>query len=233
MAVHGTNYYFQENGRAARDAFTTVNGSPAYFDSSYARAANGWFCVGDGYYFADANGVLLTNAVKEGYRLDASGKCPTKYRIIQYLDQIVRPGMTEQQKIDAIYDWILNSGLTYLRTYEHASSSWVWEDGWTDDMAASLMDKQGGNCYRYASFFGFLVHEATGLPVMVYHGMTPGASVPLTYHGWTTVKQDGVWYSYDPELQKFSRFSQSLVRKRPYSQAYGTLYFDGVGTNLF
>ena len=123
--------------------------------------------------------------------------------------------------------------MTYIRSYEHVSSSWVWEDGWADDMAASLMDRQGGNCYRYASFFGFAVHEATGLPVTVYHGMTPGMSVPLTYHGWTVVKQDGVWYSYDPELQKFSDFTRDLCWKRPYSQAYGTLYFEGVGTNLF
>ena len=231
--VNGTDYYFTENGRAARDTFTAVDGSPAYFDSSYARVSGGWFRVGDGYYYADEKGVLLTDTVKEGYRLDASGKCPTKYRILQYVDEIVSPSMTDQQKIDAIYDWILHSRLMYLRTYEHVSSSWVWEDGWTDDMAASLMDKQGGNCYRYASFFGFLVHEATGLPVTVYHGMTPGMSVDRTYHGWTVVKQDGVWYSYDPELQKFSRFSEFLCRKRPYSQSYGTLYFDGVGANLF
>ena len=100
-------------------------------------------------------------------------------------------------------------------------------------MAASLMDKQGGNCYRYASFFGFLVHEATGLPVTVYHGMTPGISVDRTYHGWTVVKQDGVWYSYDPELQKFSDFTRDLCWKRLYSQSFGTLYFDGAGVNLF
>lgn len=231
--VNGTDYYFTENGRAARDTFTAVDGSPAYFDSSYARVSGGWFRVGDGYYYADEKGVLLTDTVKEGYRLDASGKCPTKYRILQYVDEIVSPSMTDQQKIDAIYDWILHSRLTYLRTYEHVSSSWVWEDGWTDDMAASLMDRQGGNCYRYASFFGFLVHEATGLPVTVYHGMTPGMSVDRTYHGWTVVKQDGIWYSYDPELQKFSDFTRDLCWKRLYSQSFGTLYFDGAGVNLF
>ena len=232
-SVDGTDYYFQENGRAAQETFVTVDGALAYFDGNYARAADGWFCVGDGYYYADASGVLLTDTVKEGYRLDASGRCSTKYRIIQYVNDITDPSMTDQQKIDAVYDWILDSRLTYLRSYEHVSSSWVWEGGWTDDMAASLMDRQGGNCYRYASFFGFLVHEATGLPVIVYHGMTPGQSVPFTYHGWTAVKQDGVWYSYDPELQKFSKFTEDLCRKRPYSQAYGVLYFDGIGTNLF
>jgi hypothetical protein len=105
--------------------------------------------------------------------------------------------MTDQEKIRALYDWVLYNDMVYYRTYEHTRSDWVWKDSWVDDMAASQMDKWGGNCFRYASFLGMLVHEATGLPVRVYHGVTPGSQVPLTPHGWITVLQTAHGTTYD------------------------------------
>ena len=141
--------------------------------------------------------------------------------------------MTDQEKIEALYNWVLKNDMTYIRSYEHTSSSWVWKESWVDDMSASLMDKWGGNCFRYAAFLGMLIREATGLPVTVYHGMTPGASVPLTPHGWVTVEQDGVLYAYDAELPKFSGFDVSRCYKVNYAEASTRLYVQGVGTNLY
>ena len=183
-----------------------------------------------GYYYADENGVLATDTVIDNYKLDANGKSATKYRIIQYVKKHTKDSMTDQQKIDALYNWILKNDMTYIRTYEHVKQDWVWKDSWVDDMAKSQMDNWGGNCYRYASFFGMLVHEATGLPVNVYHGLTISVSNTLVPHGWASVCQDGVWYVYDVELHKFSTYTKEHCYKIP--EAECTMHAEGVPTTL-
>ena len=139
--------------------------------------------------------------------------------------------MTNQQKINALYNWLLKNNMPYIRTYEHTRSNWVWKESWVDDMAASLISQWGGNCFRYASLLGLMVREATGLPVTVYHGMTPGSRAPLTPHGWITVKQNGQWYVYDVEMDKFTSYAQSKLYKVPAEES--KLHLKGVGTNLF
>ena len=89
------------------------------------------------------------------------------------------------------------------------------------------MDRWGGNCYRYASFLGMMIHEATGLPVAVCHGNTPNGSP----HGWPIVQQDGQWYVYDVELQKHSGYSKGLCYKVPYPPS--RLHCNGIGTNIY
>ena len=229
--VNNAKYYFQANGRAAQNAFQILSEKIYYFNNDCTLVTGGWFCVGDGYYHAGDDGVLSTDTVVEGYKLDAAGKSTTKYRIIQLAKQHTNDSMSNQQKIAALYNWILYSNMTYIRTYEHTKADWVWKDSWVDDMAASLMDNWGGNCYRYAAFLGMLIREATGLPVAVYHGSTPGATVRYTPHGWPAVYQDGAWYVYDVELQKFSGYSAAKCYKAPAAGSY--IHVDGVGTNLY
>lgn len=231
--VNGNKYYFQSNGRAAKNAFVTLDGSIYYFNNEYKIATGGWFCVGDGYYYADQNGALATDTVIEGYKLDSVGKCATKYRIIQYVNKYTKSSMTDQEKIDALYNWVLKNSMVYIRTYEHTKADWVWKDSWVDDMAASQMDNWGGNCFRYAAFLGMLIREATGLEVTVYHGYTPGAYVALTPHGWITVNQNGKLYAYDVELQKHSGYSASRCYKVLYSQSSTSLHIQGIGTKLY
>ena len=149
----------------------------------------------------------------------------------EYVKQHTNSSMTNQQKIEALYNWVLKNDMVYYRTYEHVSNSWVWYDGWVDDFAASQMDKWGGNCYRYAAFLGMLIREATGLQVKVYQGQTPAAAGGLTYHGWTSVNQNGTWYVYDVELHKHSGYSTYACYKVPASSSSIHLY--GEGFNLY
>ncbi len=231
-SVDGIKYYFQENGFLVKDTFVTVDSNLYYIDANAAVVTGGWFCLGDGYYYANSEGVLSTNTVVEGYKLDANGKSTTKYRIVQLANAKINDSMTDQQKIQAIYSWIMrDTTMTYIRTYEHASASWVWKDSWVDDMAASLMDKWGGNCFRYAAFLGMLIREATGLEVTVYHGDCTTTDGGTTPHGWITVKQDGTWYIYDVELEKHAYVEHSRCYK--VLPANSTIHLNGVGTNLF
>lgn len=231
QTLEGKSCYFQPNGRLAKDAFVTLEDKLYYFDPNCDITTGGWFCVGDGYYFADDKGELSTDSVIEGYRLDSAGKCATKYRVRQLVAEHTTADMTDQQKIEALYDWLLKNSMVYIRTYEHTKSTWVWKDSWVDDMAASMLDKWGGNCYRYNSLLGLLIREATGLQVQVHHGKTRSTSGGLTYHGWATVLQDGTWYIYDVELQKHAKVARSRCYQVP-AETSG-LHQQGVGTNLY
>ena len=233
QSVNDQNYYFQANGRAAQNSFVTIEENLYYFGDTFTVTTGGWFCLDSekGYYYADENGVLLTNTVFEGYKLDKNGKCSTKYRINQYVDKHTDPSMTDQEKIDALYNWVLKNSMGYIRTYEHVRKDWVWKESWVDDFAASQMDNWAGNCFRYAAFLGMLIHEATDLPVTVYHGECPGVTIARTPHGWCTVYQDGDWYVYDVELDKFTNRPKHLLYKVLASES--TQHLDGVGTNLF
>jgi glucan-binding YG repeat protein len=228
--IDGTLYYFQPDGRAAKDAFLTIDGSLYYFDG-FSPVTGGWFCLGEYYYYADDQGKLATDTVVEGYVLDEQGRSSTKYRIVEIVKDLVDDSMTDQEKIDAVYYWILRNSMYYRSAYEHVKKDWVWEDSWVDDFATDLLDNWAGNCFRYAAFSGLCFREATGLPVVAYHGWTPGPGFNPIPHGWVTICQDGVWYVYDVELDKFRDYIFEVCYKEPAADSVIHIY--GEGTNLY
>ncbi len=230
-------YLFAENGRAYTNGWQTVDDVRYYAQANGRVAFDTWVvhADGDAYCYIQSDGTLLTNAVKNGYRLDEDGKSYTKYRIIEYVNQHTNSTMTNQEKIDALYNWVYTNSMKYISYYEHIYSDWTWEEGWVDDFAISQMDEWGGNCFRYSAFFGLMVYEATGLPVEICHGTCPGATVARTPHGWVIVQQDGNWYVYDPELGKHSDFYQSVCYRVSYnySRGYADGHYSGVGVPLY
>ena len=160
---NGETVYYAANGRKVADDFATVDDSIYFFDENGAMQKATWFVYEDGCYYAQENGQLLTDAVKEGYRLDETGKCSLKYRVLEHISEYTEETMTREEKIRALFDSVLLNDWPYIGSYEHVLNDWTWEEGWTDDFATDLLDRCGGNCFRYAAFFGFLVKESTGL----------------------------------------------------------------------
>ncbi len=229
--IDGKQYYFQADGRAVQNTFVNIADNRYYFGEDCTAVTDRWFCVGDGYYYANGNGVLSTDTVVEGYILDEKGKSATKYRVNELLEQFTEESMTVQEKLDAIYNWVLTNGMRYRRNYDHLKADWEWKDSWLDERAVMLLDNWGGNCFAYAALTGFMIREATGLPTAVYHGWTPGPSGSLIPHGWAAVCQEDVWYVYDPELYKFGEYSVSSCYKEP---AEGSIiHVQGVGYDLY
>lgn len=231
--IDGIRYYFQENGQAANSMFLTVEDSLYYFDETFAPVSGGWFCLDEeqAWFYADENGVLATDTVFEGYKLDEAGKCTTKYRIREYMAPLIQDSMTDQEKIEALYNGVLNNDMTYRRTYEHVSAGWKWQEGWVDDMAADLMDNHSGNCFRYAAFMGLLISEATDLQVSVALGDSKSTTGGRTPHSWVNVWHEDGWYIYDVELQKFASVEQERCYRIPEEES--NLHFDGKPTALY
>ena len=231
--IDDTQYYFDEKGRAVRNSFHTIDGNLYYFDDQFSPVTGGWFCLEEEQVWchADETGILAVDTVIEGYKLNAEGKCSTKYRILELVAQCTNDSMTQQEKIDAIYNWVLGNDMEYIRTYEHVSAGWKWKASWVDDMAASLLDKWGGNCFRYGALMGLMIREATGLPVSVAIGETLAVAGGYTPHCWAVVCQDDVWYVYDVELQKFAGCSLEDCYKVLSSDSY--LHKRGKRTKLY
>lgn len=183
---------------------------------------DGWFNIGKAYYYAKA-GVIQTNTVIEGYKLDGDGKNETKSMVIELVNQHTKPTMSNQEKINALFNWLLYNDMPYIRNREHLKSTWVWKDSWVDDYATDMYKNWGGNCFRYASLLGLMVHEATGLDVKVCRGYLYYPEQP---HGWIVVYQDNDWYMYDVELVKHGGVSFSECWKVRYSDiTYPTWYY--------
>ena len=182
------------------------------------------------YYFR--NGVKLRNCVADGYKLDSQGRSETRDLVRSLVNSCTNKSMSNNQKIQAIFNWLRTNRWGYTRTYEHVYPSWVWYSGWQDDFAKQCIKNKSGNCYRYAAVFGYMVKEATGYPVRVYRGVTKATRGGTTPHGWTTVKIGGTWYAYDVDLAKFSSNS-SIYYRTPYSITSQSIHRQGVAVNLY
>ena len=223
VTQNGAHYYFKANGRAVKDGFVLIDANRYHFDAD-GRVTIGWFCIDDCYYYADETGVLVTNTIVDNYRLDKNGRSYTKYQILEYVNALTDPSMTNQEKIDALYDRLMIGDIYYYNSYEHIKAGWNWPDGWIDAFAADMMENRYGNCFKYAAFLGLMIREATDLPVAIYHGKLPMGDP----HGWVTVYQDGVWYVYDIQ-QALQGEDPAVCHKAPYPLER---LIDGVGTVL-
>lgn len=233
----GEKYFYFDKYGVAKTGMKTIDGATYYFKTSgslgkYGASVSGWVTKDKAcYYFSKKSYKLIKNDIVDSYKVDKNGASKTRYKIIKIVNKYTDDDMTENQKIKALWDYIVNNSWGYIRTYEHTSSKWKWYDGWTDDFAYDLITDKGGNCFRYAATFGYLVKEATGYPVRVYHGKTPARRGGTTPHGWITVKIDGTWYAYDPDLYKFGGRAKKYY-KNPYSVTKKTMHLDGKYTAL-
>ena len=192
---------------------------------------NGWITINGKTYFFK-NGKKQTSGIADGYKVDGSGRSVTRELVLSLVDSCTTNSMSNSQKIQTIWNWLCNNSWTYARTYEHVSPSWTWYSGWQDDFAKQCIRNKAGNCFRYAAVFGYMVKEATGYQVRVYHGMTPATRGGTTPHGWVTVKIGGTWYVYDPDLAKFSGY-RSIYYHTPYSTTSKSIHLQGKATNLY
>lgn len=128
-----------------------------------------------------------------------------------YIDAIVKehvakievPDMTEYEKVKASFDYIIDIG------YYNASvalDSWRWKT--RGDSMPTYEEMRGLNmliygvetCEGYAAALHMLLNEM-GIATKMMTGYTYAAGGNLTYHTWSQVRIDGVWYNLDCDLE--------------------------------
>ena len=103
----------------------------------------------------------------------------------QVIDQIVRPGMSEYDKVKAIHDYIINTtqyDVDGLESGDFAETSFS---------AVGVFVYGKAVCQGYAYAFELLC-ELVGIECEYVTGFGNGGD-----HGWNQVKVDGVWYNID------------------------------------
>ena len=123
--------------------------------------------------------------------------------IREHVDKIEKPGMTEYQKVKAVFDHIIEIGY-----YADSPALDVWRWRTASDRIPTREEMRGlsmlvfgiDTCEGYSSAFSMLCAEM-GVETRYITGLTYLAQGGLGYHSWSQVKIDGVWYNIDCDLE--------------------------------
>ena len=115
--------------------------------------------------------------------VDADGK-EVLDEAFKVLDQIITPGMTEEQKVKAIHDYLIYHA-NYVNNGDYGNA-----EKWAYGAGGVLLHKEGV-CQSYAIAF-YIMATAAGLDCHYVTGTANGGG-----HAWDQVKVDGKWYYID------------------------------------
>lgn len=125
-------------------------------------------------------GVILKTRDTTG--VDSASK-EVLEKLFDIKDKIIVPGMTDEEKVKAIHDYIIYNANYY---YPKIDKSTAWAYG-----ASGIVLHQAAVCQGYAAAFYFLA-VLSGLDCYLVTGNTKGGP-----HAWNQVKVDGTWYYID------------------------------------
>jgi hypothetical protein len=136
----------------------------AYVLESYAYTIRSW-------------GGKSNITVEARYRESMEETAVVEAKADQALDEVLKPGMNDHEKIKAIHDWVVihveyDQSLTYYTAYN----------------AVSLGKAV---CQGY-SLLGYMMLKKAGFDVLIAEG-----AVNTGEHAWNMVKLDGIWYHLD------------------------------------
>lgn len=98
------------------------------------------------------------------------------------LNSIIKPGMTETEKIRTVHNWIV-CNTTYNDKY--------YDRGDSFNHVSNLLNNKTGVCQGYSVTF-YIFMKQIGIPCTLVMGKTDNVS-----HAWNAVKLDGNWYYID------------------------------------
>lgn len=98
------------------------------------------------------------------------------------LNSIIKPGMTETEKIRTVHNWIV-CNTTYNDKY--------YDRGDSFNHVSNLLNNKTGVCQGYSVTF-YIFMKQMGIPCTLVMGNTDNVS-----HAWNAVKLDGNWYYID------------------------------------
>jgi hypothetical protein len=98
------------------------------------------------------------------------------------LNSIIKPGMTETEKIRTVHNWIV-CNTTYNDKY--------YDRGDSFNHVSNLLNNKTGVCQGYSVTF-YIFMKQMGIPCTLVMGKTDKVS-----HAWNAVKLDGNWYYID------------------------------------
>ena len=177
-----------------------------------------------GYLFKmDDQGHSVPNAEDGVLTFDASGRYTSGDEeldklVANTLQQIIGYEEDRLAMLRAAYLYSRDSN-RYVGYHNHDFSYQVadGEDGWSLELAKSMLTEHKGNCYYFASEFTYLA-RGLGYQMHTLGGFING----YTAHGWCELVEDNQVYIFDPELE-WNRHSQGEWSRDFYHKTYDEL----------
>lgn len=199
---------------------TTVDGARYHLVDGWLDEQGGPFEYDGALYCAKPYGALLQGGTWNTLYFGDDGRYTSGNRTIDaYVDgilsQVVRPGMTDREKLRAAYDYI------YYHMYYRSNNNHVPRGQdctlWVEANMLRLIEQGKGNCYCFASEMYYLGRRLGWWQIRALSG---GVQSENYDHGWCEIELDGVRYLLDPELNAKSASSgPGRLFLIPYSQA--------------
>ena len=108
--------------------------------------------------------------------------------------QVLRYDMSQEEKLQAVYDWILEN-CQYKLNFSH----YFLDDllGYTTDAAKTMLNTGKGNCYNYASLQTYIFNKLN-IPTILVVGGGHNVFGRFELHCWNLVYFQGKWHHFDP-----------------------------------
>ena len=150
------------------------------------------------YCYVNAEGKIVRDGYVGGRYFGADGFFTSGDTVLDgyvksVLTSIVKPGMSDMEKLRAAYVYTRDS-FTYLRRNYYD----VGDVSWANKEAMTMFITRRGNCYCYAAVFYSLARQL-GFDAMLISGKVNNSD-PIP-HAWVEIEENGKMYMYDAELE--------------------------------
>lgn len=218
--VKGTKYpVFADNAAQLYLALALINQEPVISLKAFPEYQVANNLIDDLYYIWLQNPYIMGIDINECYYVDnglalkVSYNVPTetakKYQEAVYeksqkvANQIIKAGMTDSEKVVAIYEYLENNAKYNKEAYAAAlelDASTVYKKYPNSWNTYGILCEGIGVCQSYAYAFNSIAYFSDLETVMVTGYMQGGG------HAWNAVKLDGMWYMVDPTNNGSSGF---------------------------
>lgn len=140
-----------------------------------------------------------------GGEMDSEILASNEAVIDDILSQLIKDGFTEEQKVKAIYDFLIYQFVHLGNSDETACPvdkqiSYNVDQVYAVDSATSLLAYGMGVCDDFAALFKTLL-TSVGIDCIVVGGDYINRNGTTMPHAWNMAKIDGVWYHFDVDVE--------------------------------
>lgn len=160
----------------------------------------GWRNIDGKLYYVNDQGTFSYNTTVDGIKLNAEGTYTTMNGELdallrQEIVKIINNDMTQDQKLRAIYDYMIKN-----YSYRSAGTVEAGAVGWESEFAMNMLQSGKGNCYSWAATFAYLARQS-GWAANAVSGTAVSPKGSVREHAWVEITIDGVPYTFDPEIE--------------------------------
>ena len=201
----GVSYWSDANGNiyVNNGLLRLCDGTSSLIIDGEPVTKTGFYDTADGLYCIE-NGKVITNRYCNTLYFGPNGKYSSgNADIDSFIDGIISsvtwPGMTQEQKLRACYDYIYNN-VDYRSNNNHVPRGAAPSE-WTEEYMLRLINTGKGNCYCYAAEMYYMARR---LGYWSANAVSGGVTPDNLDHGWSTVVVNGELLMLDPELDTSS-----------------------------